>query len=168
MPPGSGQEAKMLSEELSRLIGRVSEPVVWEVDRGAIKRFADAVGDCNPLFWDEDYARGTRYCGVVAPPGFFGWPFDWEVMPAVDALRGELRDAMVKAGYPRGLDGGMEYDFSLPVRAGDMLVATGRVIAVQERVGKTGRLVFGTVETTYINRHGNLVARARKTSVGLQ
>jgi acyl dehydratase len=53
-----------------------------EATRGAIRRFADGVGDANPLWSDGDYARGTRYGCIVAPPSFvfsclagiqFGW-----------------------------------------------------------------------------------------------
>ena len=31
-----------------------------------------------PLYWDEDYAKTTRYSGIVAPLDFnpFAWPVD--------------------------------------------------------------------------------------------
>ena len=35
------------------LIGRESKPVVHEVEKGAIRRFAEALGDPNPLYQDE-------------------------------------------------------------------------------------------------------------------
>ena len=51
--------------------------------RLAIGRFADGIGDTNPLWRDEAYAAGTVYGGLPAPPSFviccfaglqFGWP----------------------------------------------------------------------------------------------
>ena len=158
----------MLSEELSNLIGKASEPAIMDVEKGAIKRFADAVGDYNPLYWDEDYARNSRYGGIIAPPGFFGWPSRWEVMPILTELGAELRQAMTKGGYSRLLDGGIEYDFFLPVRAGDVLVATPTITAIREREGKGGNLIFCATEIVYMNQNGNVVAKARSTVVGLE
>mgnify|MGYP001037013885 CR=1 FL=1 len=40
----------MLSEEIRRLIGKAGETVITEVEKGAIKKFADAVNDFNPLY----------------------------------------------------------------------------------------------------------------------
>jgi hypothetical protein len=34
-----------------------------------------------------------------------------------------------------------------------------------EREGKTGKMAFITTETTYINQNGDLVAKARGTSI---
>ena len=74
-------EESLITEEMKKVVGVVQEPIIWEVERGAIKRFAEAVGDPNPLYFDEEYAKGTRYGGIVAPPGFWGWrvkaPLSW-------------------------------------------------------------------------------------------
>ena len=71
--------------------------------------------------------------------------------------------ALFKAGLVRILDGGMTYEFFLPVRAGDTLTWYVRFVDAKEREGKTGRMVFLSFETTYINQHGDLVAKARNT-----
>ena len=90
----------MLPQELTQLIGKTGEPVILEVEKGAIKRFADAVGDRNPLYWDEEHARNSRYGSIVAPPGFFGWPTKWRsTMPFLPELRQELVDTITSAGY---------------------------------------------------------------------
>ena len=34
----------------------------------AIRKFADGIGDPNPLWSDEEYARKTRYGSMTAPP----------------------------------------------------------------------------------------------------
>ena len=45
-------------------------------------KFAEGIGDPNPLWSDEEYARKTRYGSIIAPPSFvwatlahvqFGW-----------------------------------------------------------------------------------------------
>ena len=48
------------------LIGRESEPVVHDVERTAIRRFADALGDPNPLYQDEAGAKSAGYPALVA------------------------------------------------------------------------------------------------------
>jgi len=44
----------------------------------AIRNFSNGVGDSNPLYRDEEYAKGTRYGALVASPswvasGFSHW-----------------------------------------------------------------------------------------------
>ncbi len=46
----------MVPDELKQHIGKIDPPHVREVERGAIRRYADAVGNGNPLYFDEEYA----------------------------------------------------------------------------------------------------------------
>lgn len=63
-------ELEELLETLNRRVGVETAPVVTEVDRSMIRRFAVAIGDDDPLYVDEAYARSTRFGGIVAPPTF--------------------------------------------------------------------------------------------------
>ncbi len=158
----------MLPEEVTRFIGKSGDVRIFEVERGAIKKFADAVDDQNPLYWDDEHARNSRYGSIIAPPGFFGWPTKWAkgstfVITVEDKI--DARAALAKAGYSRGIDGGMEYDFFQPVRAGDTLAAQSTIKDIIEREGKAGKLVFVITETIYTNQNGALVAKARATSI---
>ena len=155
----------MLPQEVTQLIGKTGEATIMEVERGAIKKYADAIGDMNPLYWDEEYARNSKYGGIIAPPGFFGWPVKWEGSPLLSVLRQEAMAAISKAGYPRVLDGGIEYEFFSPVLAGDTLAAVPRIADIQEREGKTGKMFLTVLETTYTNQSGDLVAKERKITV---
>jgi len=156
----------MISEEVTNLIGKVGDIMIMEVERGAIKKYADAVDDRNPVYWDEEYARNSRYGSIVAPPGFLGWPTKWTgSMPIRTRLRDEVSAILAQAGYSRGLDGGVEYEFFCPVRAGDVLTALPRIIDIYEREGKAGKLTFSVVETTYTNQNGDLVAKARQSLI---
>ena len=156
----------MLPEEVTKLIGQAGSVKVLEVEKGAIKKFADAIDDPNPLYWDEEYARNSRYGSLIAPPGFFGWPAKG---PKGGRLRSEasqeLRAALAKAGYSRILAGGTEYEFFYPVRAGDTIAASTMIKDIVEREGKTGKMAFVITETTYTNQNGDLVAKARGTSI---
>ena len=102
----------------------------------------------------------------MAPPGFFGWAAKWET----EGLRSsgvveELRDALTRVGYTRNIDGGIDYEFFKPVRAGDVLVTSLKVTNISERGSKTGKAVFVVLEITYINQNGDLVAKERQIAV---
>jgi len=54
------------------------------VTEDLIRHFADASGDRNPLWRDPEYARKTRWGGIIAPPTFtdtivqpYGGNWDW-------------------------------------------------------------------------------------------
>ena len=152
----------MLTEEVTKFIGQSGEVRILEVDKGAIRRYAEAVDDLNPVYWDEEYARNSRYGSMIAPPGFFGWPIRREGSAPDE---GGVTVALAKAGYTRNLNGGEEFEFFQPVRAGDTLAALSRIADIREREGRTGKMVFVTTETTYTNQHGALVAKARQTLI---
>lgn len=147
----------MILEELKQYIGKVDPPHVREVERGAIRRYADAVEDDNPLYFDEEYARKSRYGTMIAPPGFFGWATS--SVPTLESVMG-LMTAVVNAGFYRILDAGMAFEFFLPVRAGDVLIASPKVADVTEKEGKSGKMIMCSFETSYLNQNGDLVAKS--------
>lgn len=153
----------MVPEELKQFVGKIDPPHVREVEKGSIRRYADAVGNDNPLYYDEEYARKSRYGGIIAPPGFFGWPK--ATVPQSEGIIG-LMTAMINAGFYRILDGGMSYDCYLPVRADDTLIASPKVQSVSEKEGKSGTMIVCNFETTYVNQNGDLVAKAYQTLIG--
>ena len=156
----------MLPQEVTQLIGKADEVVIFEVEKGAIKKFADAIGDANPLYWDEEYARNSGFGTTIAPPGFFGWPTKWTTaMPFFSELRQEVIDTLSNAGLDRVLDGGIEFDLYHPVRAGDTLSSLSRVKDIRERETKTGKMAFSITETTYTNQNGDVVAKTRQTII---
>ena len=166
----------MLPEKVTKLIGTAGDVSIVEVERGAIKRYIDAVGDYNPLYWNEEYARESRYGSIIAPPSFFGWPVrptptsvgaftDWPVKPGAEPEKEGLWDTIAEAGYSRVVHGGVEAEHFAPVRAGDILAVLTKVADIFEREGKTGKMAFSVTETTYTNQRGELVAKVRNTMV---
>lgn len=155
----------MIPEEALKFQGQVATPMILEVEKGAIKKYADAIGDDNPLFWDEEYGRNSRYGSIVAPPGFFGWPFKWKgSFVLITELRNKFMKTLAQAGYPRLLDAGIDYEFFSPVRAGDTLTASLEIESVTGQEGKGGMRIVCVNKTTYYNQYGSVVAIARQTS----
>jgi acyl dehydratase len=154
----------MVPDSLKQYIGKVDPPHLREVEKGAIRRYADAVGDDNPLYYDEEYARKSRYGGIIAPPGFFGWAK--KTISSSEGLVG-LIGAMIEAGYAGILDGGMAYDFYLPVRVGDTLVVSPKVADITLKEGKTKMMIL-RFEASYTNQNGDLIAKSYQTLIGRQ
>ena len=57
-------------ERWRSLVGASSDPVANLIERGAVRKFAEAIGDPNPLYVDEAVAKSSRYGGLIAPPTF--------------------------------------------------------------------------------------------------
>lgn len=154
---------EIMTDELAELIGTQSDPIILEVERGGIRRYAQAVDDPNPLYYDVEYARKKGYDDLICPPGFFGWPVKMTGMARLSALSEALR----KAG--RGIfpmDNGGEIEFFLPIRAGDTLTAVRKIADIYEEIGRSGnRLLLSINETTYINQNGDVVAKVRARSM---
>ena len=157
----------MTFEELkAKYAGRIVEPEVMEVEKGSIKRYAVAVGETNPAYLDDEAARKGDYGTIVAPPGFFGWPVK-VTAPVGLWIMSDLLDDLRSAGFPNILDGGIDYEFSLPVRAGDTLVASTKVSHLISRKMAGSGMAMATFQTTYVNQDGNIVAVARQLVVAL-
>jgi acyl dehydratase len=153
-------EGSLITDELRELIGVSSEPIIFKVEEGAIQRYAQAIGDPNPLYNDPDYASRTRYGRLLAPPGFTGWPVK------ADRPTDKLFETLEKAGAPsRVLDGGVEFEFIDPVGAGDILTATTRIASITERETRLGKTMFTTVEITFVNQTGNVALKSRSTLI---
>jgi acyl dehydratase len=158
----------MLPEELKKLIGVTGDIKVYEVEKGSIARFADAVDDMNPLYHDAEYARNSRFGSIITPPGFFGWPQQQtRNSPLNIDIPAELMTAFEQAGYPLSfaLDGAVKYEFFEPVHAGAILNARSTVRSLRERTSNGRSIIVCILETTYHNQKGILAATQQSTFV---
>ena len=144
----------LLTEEMrQQAIGQESDPVTTEVERGAVIKFARAIGDNNPLFNDEAAARSSRYGGLIAPPTF---------LRSVGSLRPQLP---FELPFIRMLDGGSDWEYFEPIRPGDHITSVARITDISERTGRLGAMVFVTVVLTYRNQLDQVVATQTNTSI---
>jgi acyl dehydratase len=164
---------RLLSDELKQFIGRAVDTSVFEIEKEPIRRFADAVGDPNPLYWDEDYARKSRYGSLIAPPGFLsslwfsGRSVKWgpKERPTESLGPPALMNALYLAGYHKILDTGIDYEFYQMVKAGHTITAVSTVKDIMERSAKEGKVVFLVTETIFTDQAGNPVMKARSMTI---
>src|SRR5258708_18486495 len=48
--------------------GEPRKTIPYTLTRDAIELYCASVGEDHPIYFDEDYARSTRYGGLIAPP----------------------------------------------------------------------------------------------------
>jgi acyl dehydratase len=158
----------VVPEDVAKLIGKMDAPTIYEIEKGQIRKHADAIGDRNPLYWNEDHARNSRYGSLISPPGFFGWPVNWSgVFPfsLEESVLSLALEGMNKAGFPFILDGGVEFEFLLPVKVGDVIVSSCKLAEVTEREGKSAKMFFIALDVTYTNQDGAVVCKRRQTTI---
>lgn len=138
-----------LIEEMRRKKGKklIVDEVIFndKATKKAIKRFVDAIGDPNPLWSNEEYARKSRYGKIVAPPS---WIFS--------ALSG------VQFGW-RGLAGfhiSTEVTFFRPIFLGDCLQFEATYLGFEgpKKSRFAEKVVIDSFEEKYFNQDHELIA----------
>ena len=136
-------------------IGKTTSTSSMEIEKGHIRRFAQAIGDDNPLYCDEACARKSRYGGIIAPPTF----------PTVFGFEGERVLDGLEFNRARLLHGEQEYEYFQPIRAGDIISFSTRISEIQEKQSKSGMLDVVTTEMTGYNQKNEKVFVARSTVI---
>lgn len=143
-----------LTEEMrQQAIGLEGQPATTDVEKGAIIKFAEAIGDENPVFNDEAAARESRYGGLIAPPTFLRSVTSSRVVLPFDFP------------FERRLDGGSEWEYFVPIRPGDRITAVARIEDINEREGRLGVMIITSTKTTYRNQFDQVVATQTGTSI---
>jgi acyl dehydratase len=118
-----------------------SEP--YEVSRVKIREFADAIGDPNPVYRDQEAAKAAGHPDVIAPP-----TFPIVISLTVDALT----DPELGLDFTMVVHGEQRFEYRRPLRAGDVVV-TESTIAGMRSIGRNERLEIQTVITTVEGEH---------------
>ncbi|MFC1913997.1 MaoC family dehydratase [Chloroflexota bacterium] len=145
----------MATEEIRKAIEGVLEPSVVEIEKGLIKRYAEAIEDPNPLWQDEVFAAGTEYGGIIAPP-----------MLLCTALLASvpLREDLVP-GLHHGVDGGGRWEFYHPIFPGDIITSKPCLADISEKQGSMGKMILVKFEVTHENQNGLIVAKSQGLSI---
>ena len=136
------------------LVGSFSEPFEVEVEKCEIRKFAMAIGDRNPLYFDEAYARGKGYAGLLAPPTY----------PTC------FRPPLVPV-WMRGLDqrrivaGQMAFTYEKPITAGMRLTCRMHFAGVDDKQGAKGRMQIIRQALQGHDKTGELVFVAARNTV---
>jgi len=138
---------------------------VYEVTKKDIRRFTQAIGDPNPLYIDEEYAKKSRYGKIIAPP-LFCQSLAFEDVPAEELRFDGLPDEInVPLPVQRAIGGGSEFEVGEPVFPGDVITVTVTITDITRKEGKSGLLYFILLDTIYTNQNNKMVAREKATYI---
>ena len=161
------------SEAMLGAVGReISRQISFPVSESDIRKWALAVyyPELPPShFLDPAAAAGE----MIAPEEFN--PFNWlsavEETPGVryDPVDPDRTEIMLGIEGPHlrfQMNGGMESEYGVPMRPGDVITAVKRLTGYREREGRLGLMLFTFTEDTWTNQRGEMVKITR--SIGIR
>jgi len=128
-----------------------NEQATWT----AIRKFADGIGDANPLWTNAEYAKNTRYGMQVAPPS---WIF---------ACFSGLQLGWAGLG---GFHNETQIEFFRPVLLGDRVLPECHYLGFEgpKPSSFAERIVIDWKGNTYYNQNHELIARVKWSSIRME
>ena len=175
-----------LTEEIRAMIGTTGERVevtMWGIEKEGLRRFTQAVMDPDPRYWDEEFAKTTRFGELITPPIYCTYlerrtrpnaedPITraFKENPVSDGIggvqvgRGGLPD--IPTELVRILNAGNEIELLQYPRLGDRIFSQAKIANIVERTGRDGSpMLIITNETTFTNQKGEVLCITRASSI---
>lgn len=137
-------------------IGLKSTPHRVEVEKGRLRFFAKAIGETDPLYFDDDAAKAAGYASLPAPPTFAFCLGMEKTNPFED-----LETMGIDLG--KVLHAEQKFTYHTSICAGDRLSFETEVSDIYEKKG--GALEFVIQDCCVKNQNGTLVAELRRVIV---
>jgi hypothetical protein len=169
-----------LTDEIRAYIGLETELQLAcdPVERGAVRRYAQAVMDADPIYMREEALEGTRYRKPVAPPLFpnamLRLPFGERDLiqeraedPHFDGAVGSSTLGLPPLPLVNSplLNGGTEAELYRFAEHGEEIWVKSRYLDIHEKETSKGTMLVLLIETDFLDADGKLVLRFRKTQL---
>jgi MaoC dehydratase-like protein len=180
-------QKSVLTDEIRALIGVTAERVeasLWGIEREDLRRFTQAIMDPDPRYWDEEFAKSTKFGGIVTPPIYCTYlsrktppgaddPITRAFLenPNSDGIGGVEADRRgslppVPTSLKRILNAGNEIELYKYPTLGDRIYSQAKYADIKERVGREGNpMLIITTETTYTNQNGEVLCILRASGI---
>jgi hypothetical protein len=136
------------------LIGTSADPFAVEVEKGAIRRFAEAIGESAEIYFDELFAQSLGYTGIIAPPTF---PTTFRPLAKPVWVRG-LDEGRILAGE-------QGFRYWRPILAGERLHCELRFTDVQDKRGSNGNMELIIQDLLVTSPAGDMVCVNRRVVI---
>jgi acyl dehydratase len=161
-------EESLIDPEAAARVGTVAATATGDVNRRDWQRWAAAVGDHNPLWFDPEYARAQGYRDIICPPLFLQYAV-LGVTP-LDGLRqdgssGAASGSLAFPRAPKRMAGGESTSFFGPAYHRDEIEMVRTIESIVEKHGRSGRFVLVSWRTVYRNQLGELLAEATTSMI---
>jgi acyl dehydratase len=160
----------IITPAMRACIGSTTGPVALPDPIGSsdVRRFVDVIGETNPIYRDEAYARRCGYKTCVVPPLFVTILFRGIQVPDGGRFGIDWPGFELPPGYRNTRNAGQEYTWLRPVYVGDRLTVQITLTDLYVRRGRAGIPVLYVVsENELRNGDGEVVLRQRNTDAKL-
>jgi acyl dehydratase len=142
-------------------IGRKREVPGWnsEVTRDSIWHFALGVGDDNPLWCDDNYARASPWGEMIAPPYYL---ISHTTGPLTKPEHGQIASAAFLPGVT-SVYAGLRWEWRRPVHVGETVSAMAELADVVVSENSRGKSVTQIEKMGLATASGELVAEVFHT-----
>lgn len=134
-------------DEIEIGVTRTTHPV--KLTKEIVQEYAEAIGDLNPLYFDEEFARNSPFGGLIAPPTIHV-PLLFLATESTDWMR-----------TPGTVNAGQNWYYRRAARVGDTL--TLRATAL-DKVYRNNRL-FIVHDNVFTDSNGEVVCTGRGWTV---
>ena len=185
--PSTSESA--LTPAVKAVIGATAEKIEaslpWGIEREGLRIFTQAIMDPDPRYWDDEFAKTTKFGGIITPPIYCTYlgrrtrPGSEDPItrafaenPNSDGIGG-VRDNESRGGLPtipthlkRILNAGNEIEVRQYPKLGDRIFSQAKYADIKERVGKDGsRMLIVTTETVYTNQNDEVLCILRASGI---
>ena len=175
-----------LTDEIKALVGTTGERVevtMWGIEKEGLRRFTQAVMDPDPRYWDEEFAKTTKFGEIITPPIYCTYlerralPSDEDSVtraflenPVSDGIGGVRQS---RGGLPeiptelvRILNAGNEIEVHKYPSLGDRVFSQAKIANINERTGREGNhMLIITHEVTFTNQKGEVLCITRASQI---
>ena len=145
-------QSEIISDEMRKFINLKTKPKIYNVDRHSVERFAEAIGDDNPIYFNETYAKKTMG-GLIAPPTY------------VRLLRPNKLEKEFPEPFSNLVDVGSSYNFYVHIYVGDKISVVSKLKDLFIKTGKIGDMLFKLTLISYTNQKKILVTTQEVTTI---
>jgi hypothetical protein len=140
----------------SQTSARQLESVTFPIEVSKLRELARTFKEDDPVWFDQGAAIEAGFDAVPLPPTATVLADHWRDNGATFHAQAAGLD------LPRVLHGEVSWEFERPLQLGDALTADSALVADETRTGKRGgEMRMVTIETTYTDAGGEVVARRR-------
>tara|TARA_Y100001934_G_C12226099_1_gene713041 strand:- start:532 stop:1008 length:477 start_codon:yes stop_codon:yes gene_type:complete len=143
---------EIITDEMRSFIGLESDPITYVVEKHSIEHFARAIGESNPIYFDEQFAK-DNVGGIIAPPTF------------IRLFRPKRLEKQFPDSFSNLVDGGSSYTFHEKIFVGDQITVVSKLKDLFIKSGSFGDMMFKISLTTYTNQKNILVAEQEITTI---
>ena len=136
-------------------VGKGMGPFAYTTWERKIRQFIEATGDKNPLYIDEEFAKKSKYGGLIAPLAMANAYFVAMAWSVVD---------LCKIDRSRLVHGEQEYEFIKPIKHGTLLSMYFKIIDIYEKKGMSFAVVEGVVK----DESGDIAVKGKLTMVEMR